>query len=1221
MADFSFPEYDEDGNLILDESEEETSEFTFPSYDQTGSLVSETKKDDSVSATISDLSTGTLRSAPPSSDMYQGYPTGNRDNTREKRLAEEARLGEELPLTAWEIYNDLTAQNEDGSYKNKYVRSGVGGMVYDDPVSGRSFTLSAPTSTFTGSVPILGQGLDYLYEKVAPEAYSNDSATTNRATMVTNEVIDGGTNLVELGAAGIDALTRKGAELVGSDSFTGTNLTESARKIPRQSTGFSTTDALVGEGTALMLSFFTGAGLAKAGVDVAQDTARFLMKPLTSTKVFQTVALPVLKEIAPTTNRLMRIDPKALAAAIGGDLGVAAGSDTETETLLFGSNSTFNKVANPYGVNVLGVDPQDNAADAVLAARTNILLDSLLTSGIIGTGIKATAAASNFLYEATLGPVLRSVAMGEEGIKMSQVAWMLDDLARIEAKSTQADVDAARQRLVQTIQANKELVLEMVNRGGETKDIGFDVLTAMEKGETVSDITRSKIRELRKGVINNASNDGATRQKMGEFGDGLEDFLEEGSQDVLTQGGNTVADAANIIVDAGRSRVDEASTNIAGIQGRRAAAEQEVVDAMLQDEAFGASISKLVGASPSTLTTSSTQSREQIASAVVDNLSAAVDKKNALYDAIPEGTPFDVEAFGKLISDITKEANAFDTSGKEVLQNTLIATIRSAYNNKTTAQGADPLGGMDGVADVAVGGVKTTEEIVTSILESGADFKVLYNSIRPRISEMIVNAKGTQSQVDVVRRLRTVRDFIDEQVNWVSQNTDNPETAKAATDAFENYKQFAATYKDEPFNRVVDAFESTAGGSFNPRQVQTASRNEVVGVLEGDVGQNMTALVNILEQQGSAVDRTSVSEYTTAKIFEGIYRDVRNNGLENVDVAALEDQIIRYSTNLREEFFPLATQLDTLADRIRTAQAKGISIDDELKLAESQFAEMKNDAFSNMVAPFLDTYSDGAVSLNATDKMISILSGSKGADFARAALANTDDNPIVMEGLESAYLRALKRAVVTSKEDIAGSPVLSASNLKKTLENDDMGLLNTGRVVLANKPKLAVSLEEALAVGEGVAKGRIAQTNPATSGTSEIEAYRAAVNRTIYMFVGALSRAGAQSRAASQFIANKLGLKDRGVVALDVVVADADEFIRLADKVKLYRETVGVPGFDNDRMSNELFEEMYKAGIRAGIYSESDIDRENAYSFWGAAITAENVMTKTVAPVLDAIEN
>ena len=86
-------------------------------------------------------------------------------------------------------------------------------------------------------------------------------------------------------------------------------------------------------------------------------------------------------------------------------------------------------------------------------------------------------------------------------------------------------------------------------------------------------------------------------------------------------------------------------------------------------------------------------------------------------------------------------------------------------------------------------------------------------------------------------------------------------------------------------------------------------------------------------------------------------------------------------------------------------------------------------------------------------------------------------------------------------------------------------------------------------------------------------------------------------------------------------MADADEFIRLADKVKLYRETVGVPGFDNDRMSNELFEEMYKAGIRAGIYSESDIDRENAYSFWDTAIAAENVMTKTVAPVLDAIEN
>jgi len=1218
MVEFSIPEYDEDGNLIVEGSEEETSDFKFPSYDEKGSLLTEKEQDNTVSATVSDLSTGTIYAAPPSSDMYKGYETGNRDNSRATRLEKEADLGEELPITAWEIYNDLTAQDEEGSYKNKYVRKTLTGLVYDDPATGKTYTISPPSSTIASGIPLLGQAADYLYEKVAPEAYSNDSATTNRATMIANEVIDSGTNLLELGAAGVDAATRKGAELVGSKKFTGTNLTDKVNKLPRQSTGFSTGDALLGEGTALMLSFFSGAGLTKLGVDVAEDSARFLMKPLTSTEVFQSVAVPVLKEIAPTTNRLLRIDPKAIAAAIGGDVGLAAGSDTDTDTLLFGSNSTFNKVANPYGINVLGVDPQDNAADAVLAARTNILLDSLLTSGLVGTGIKATAAAGNFMYEATIGPALRSVAMGEEGVKMSQVAWLLDDLARIEAKSSKQDVDAARDKLVKTIITNKELVLEMVNRGGETKDIGFDVLTAMEKGEVISNTTRSKIRELRKGIINNASNDGATRQKMGEFGDGLEGFLDEGSQDVLTQG-NTVADAAETIVGAGRGRVEEASTNIAGIQARRTAAEQQVIDTMLSDEAFGASIQRLVGATPSSLTANSNQSREEIAKAVVDNLSSAVSQKQAMYDAIPEGTPFDVEGFGDLISNITKEANAFDTAGKETLQNTLIATIRSAYNSKITRQAEDPLGGMDGASEVAVGGIKSTEDIVTTILDSGADFKVLYNSIRPRISEMIVNARGTQSQVDVVKRLRTVRDFIDEQVDWVSKNTDNPETAEAASAAFENYKKYAATYKDEPFNRVVDTFEATAGGRFNPRQNQTASRNEVVGVLEGDVGQNMTALVNILEQQGSSVDRTAISEYTTAKIFEGIYRDVRNNGLENVDVPALEDQIIKYSATLREEFPLLATQLDTLSERVRTAQARGVSIDDELKLAESQFTAMKSDAFSNMVAPFLDAYSDTSISLNSTDKMISILSGKSGADFARAAIQNTNTNPIVIEGLQSAYLRALKRAVVTSKEDIAGSPVLSASNLKKTLENEDMGLLNTGRIVMENNPKLAVSLEEALEVGEGVAKGRIAQTNPATSGTSEIQEYRAAVNRTIYMFVGALSRAGAQSRAASQFIANKLGLKDRGVAALDIVVADADEFIRIAEKVKLYRETVGVVGLDSARIKTELFEDMYQAGIRAGIYSESDIDRENAYNGWELALNAEKAITDTVGSFVNSM--
>ena len=1162
----------------------------------------EEEETSTVSPAISDLSTGSIRRRPPATDDYDAFPIGNRDDTAAKRLQIEQETGQEQPITGWELYNELVAQDEQGNYRDANVSDSPSGPVYKDPASGKVFTIPVPNSRNTSWIPFLGQAVDYLYEKVAPEAYANDPADVNMFRTIDNEIYDSGTNLAELGGAVLD-------------STVGTNTLDTIDQIPRQSTGDSVKDSLIGEGTALALSFFAGAGATKSAVDKTDDAARVILSPLTNTATFQKIGVPVLREVAPTTNRLLRFDPKKIIAAIGGDAGLAAGADTNTETIVFGAGSVVNDRLNPYSGKVLGVDPSDDQAEAVLAARTNILLDSLLASGVISGLANVGKSAVSFINEATFGPIVRSAIASEDTVGMAQVTAILDGLAAVEAKSSQETIEAARDRLVEVIRANKEVVLEMANRGDQTKDIGLDVLTALERGETISQATIAKAREYRKGIINNAKNDGATRQKMSEFGTGVEEFFDETADDVLTQG-QTIDDSVNTIVDMGRGRVAQAQDQLSNLSQQQLEAETAVVSAMLDDPKLGPKLQELSGLRPSELTQASVNNREAIASAVVLNLADAVEQKNALYAAIPEGTPFDVEAFGELIAKITQEANAFDDTPKRILQDTLLSTINAAFNPTTVSRTEDAFGGLDGVVDSVSTGARTQEDIVTSILNSGADFKTLYNTIRPRISEMISNARGSQDQVEVVSRLREVRKFIDEQVGWVANNTDSPETAKAAQDAYDNYISFAETYKDEPFGRVVDTFEATAKGSYNPRQLKTASRNEVVNILEGDYPDNISALTRILDQEGSVLDREAVSEYTTAKIFESLYADVRNKGLEGVDVGQLESQIIRYSTNLREEFPMLATQLDSLADRVRTAQKRGLDVEQELAAAREQYEAMKSDAFAKMINPFVSKYSDDlATSSNATDKLIAALSGKDGADLATAIITNTKNNPVVVEGLQSAYLRALKQAVVSSKEDIAGSKVINAGALTKLLENNDRGLLATGRVVLNNDPKLAATVDEVLAVTEGIGKGRIAQTNPATSGTAEIQQYRAAVNRTIYMFVGALSRAGARARAGAQFAANKLGLETRGAVALDLLTSDPNEFVRLADKVKLYRDTVGLAGTESFRMKQELFDEMYQAAIRAGIYSETDEDREKVYYIWDRAIAVEQAVGELGAKV------
>lgn len=1183
----------------LEDQEDSTEEFDIEAA--LAGLEEDDDDEPTMSSAISDISSGSIYRAPPATDDYDQFPVGNRTDSRDQRLEKEKSTGEEQPITAWEIYNDLVATDEEGGFKNPNVRRTAGMNVYDDPATGRTYRIPIPGSQWTSKLP-LGGVLDWMYEKVAPDAYANDKADTNIFNTISNEVIDSSLNLLELGAAGVDVA----ADKAGYD----TNLAKGTKKLARQSTGSSTQDALIGEGGALMLSFFTGQGIVKGGAKAVEKGSKFVLSPLTNTKVFQEIGVPVLKEFAPTTNRILQFDPIKIAGAIGGEAGIAAGSDTNTQTLAFGANSLYNNLKNPDSLQVLGVDPKEDYAENVIAARTNILLDSLLASGVVVGGVKGTQQAIKFLNEATLGPILRSVVGDEAGRQKDQVAGILDELSRIEAASTKETVEEVRDRLIQIIKTNQDVVLDMMNRGDETKTLFNDVFSALEQGENLAPATLAKVRQYRKGIINDPKSDGNTLATMSDFGKGAVDYLDETSEDVLTNG-RTIDDAVDVVVGTGNQRISDASDNIAGIEAQRLQAEQDLVTMMTQDPDFGQRISKIAGLSPSQLTASSSGSKEAIAKAVIQNLDTAVTQKNELYDAIPEGSGFDVEAFGELISRITQPSNSFDDTGKELVGNRLISTINEAFNTKISVD--DPLGAVDGEIP-QIQSSAPMEQITTDILNSGADFRVLYKDLRPRISQMISEAYNG-GRVGVAERLREVKNFIDEQVDWVADNTDDPAAADAARRASAYYKQYADRYKDEPILRVVDAYEATSGGKTGQRQLLNASMNDVTGVLEGDIGVNVQALADILTEQGSPVDPTAISEYTAAKVFESIYRQVRNDGLSGVDVNALEDQIIKYSDNLRSQDEMLAAQLDSLANKIRTAKSRGVSVEQELASAEEQFELMKNDAFSNLVAPFLDKFSDGAIkSANSTDKLITSLKGANGADIARSILTNTDNNEIVQEGLESAWLKGLRDQIITSKEDIMGTPVMSAAKIGNVFSDEGRGYLNTGKIIMANNPKLNTAITEYLRIMESVAQGRVAQVNPATSGTAEIQQYTAAVNRMIYLTFGALSRGGAKARAGAGFVAEKLDFKNVGPQALDFIAADTKEFLRIADKIVEESKSmgVGIGGFEIGRISKDTLNALFEAGVRAGLYAETDEDKEKAFTVWDTMLSAEQGAEKAV---------
>jgi len=110
-----------------------------------------------------------LKMQPPSTDMFDQFKVGNRTDTEEDRKAKEAETNTEIMPTAWEIYNGLTQEDEDGKIVNPNVRKSPNlGYLYKDPSDGQVYRMPEPSSILTSKTPIVGKYADQAYRLPFP---------------------------------------------------------------------------------------------------------------------------------------------------------------------------------------------------------------------------------------------------------------------------------------------------------------------------------------------------------------------------------------------------------------------------------------------------------------------------------------------------------------------------------------------------------------------------------------------------------------------------------------------------------------------------------------------------------------------------------------------------------------------------------------------------------------------------------------------------------------------------------------------------------------------------------------------------------------------------------------------------------------------------------------------------------------------------------------------
>jgi len=1099
----------------------------------------------------------------PGTDMYDGYKMGYKDDTTETREPT-------AEVTSFEIYNAY-ADSE-----NTVVDTLSGNLHYNDPVSGKTFIVYYPARAGT-SIPIVQDIWNEAVRYLRPDYYADKPAGVNEGTRLINEIADSATNTVEVAAAVVDTVADK---VFNKD----TSLLAWSDTLPRTSSGFSKFDAITGEGVGLAFSFFTG----KVAVDAAVEggsriLAKRFMAPASTTSTWMKLGQPVIDKVADPTIKLLRYS--------GGELGIALGSDTDTQTIL-----------KPFGV-----DPNDPEAEQILAARMNIFVDSMIISGVLDTAARVGLKTLDFVNEASFGAIARSLLQGADSKQAAAMENILADLASVQAASTKQSIDAARTQLVATIRKNQKLLIDQTLASKENNNIVLDVFSSLEADEAITPATLARIQQLRSGIISSSKNRGALNQASTNVNVQTDRILQEEAAAALP-GGSTMIDATDAIVGSNQARLLAQQKKIFEAQEAIKVADEATINSILSDPTLSPALQRLQKVSSSEVSALSVEKKREIARTLIDEAERMTAKKNALFDAIPEGATFNYSGFGELIEQLSKETDQFGTEGAEFLSKRLIATIKAAYK-KTSSEGVTASSTVLDASGLPMATVPiSAKELAEELVGAGVDFKRLYNEIRPAIADLASEAFDNNRAI-VGGKLREVVKFIDDQVEFVAEN--NPAAKTAALDAMDYYKnKFIPLWGDNPLKDTFNTFTQTRARNITPVKEVVESQAQVVNVLEGGAAEEVGQLVKALEVSDLGSNPEAIQEYLTARIFEDLYADVSRKGLQNIDPNTLSSSIRAYSNQLRGNFDTLAMELDALEARILSAKENGIEVSDVLKQAQEQFETMKTDSFSKMIGGLVNKYSPGAGSANVESKITALMNTKDGADGIAQILKTTNNNPIVVGGLKKLYLEEIRtRAFNIASETSTGAPIASVSKIRNVLA-ENVDLAASGNIILKDDPELAAVLKTILTSASDAAARRNSKALPASSGTPEIQQYQNAINTMINVIVGPLNRIGTQARTAGRLAAEKLDIANQYEIAMDIIVSDSSAAMSVINKLEMLRKTKGIGPI---RIPNDLYDELFSLGIRIGRYAEAD--RRDAEKTW------DELLVDTVVSVDGVIED
>ena len=1045
---------------------------------------------------------------PFASDDLENTQEGEEDEPTLKEIAEE-----EPDAISTQMYSGLTYSEAREKYDTLMESPdvikplfGLGYAVYEDPETGRREYIPRPDMKMFGKNGMLDNTYDVIAGLLtgdldrASTAFDDTEAKVDEFSKIALSLSESAGAILEAGAAGAEVLGAEGAV----DAI--------SPLIVNVDTGDSFGDAILTDAVPAVITSFGGGAAAQV----------------------VTKALPkVIRGFA------------VLAAA---ETGAAATTSTDEGTLfLGGEKAALIPIAQ-------GLDLGDSKAEDIIEQRVNVLVEGMFLNSALSGVVMTTAQAAKLASKFTILPLLD--AGREQTITRRIYDELTESLIKIDFSTTPQEIAEAKRELARIVEENKTVLLPEIQNLA-AKEVPVDTLSALLRG-TAEPEDIARISGVRAGNIQKASNNpqliAASEGPARELQKQVDDRLAEISSEVPTEQVDTIAAAADELATDARASVASADINAVDAQTNFDAAAKQVVEGIQNaDLELSGQISRLEQVTGTDIVTDKSASFDQIRNGLMQAKETMSKTKDDLYNAIPDGTPFDYSSFAAQVEEAVKQINLLDTSGTRTKSVDLINTIRSVLKPKEAVEDAPfvPFG-VQGTTTT------TTEagDFAEELLNGGVDFKTLYNKVRPELSNLIDQAYKRGDDM-VAKRLIDVKRAIDDQVQWVAENADE-EAADAATKAYTYYSdQYAPVWRD---GGVVadfgDLYEPVMTRGTQKAGFKERSRELVTSVLEGN---NADAVLNMKTALEQVEDPKAIADYMITDVINGFASKVRSEGSMTPEaLKGMSDRLQQYADSLNQAFPERAKQINSLVASIESAAGNKKLLEAALTSAEEVASQTRKEVKKTELGKFLSNVygREMATNLNPEDAFVKIFRESEGIGTIQDIVARLDDMPparasVVRDGMETAYLRYLSEKVSGAKVQSGGATTLKGANVDRTLEEAN-NILSIGREIYSEQPERMETFEILLDAARMIDKSNQATPVPGVSATAFNKEAVQATNRMIMTLIGPLNRTGAKIRSIAGATFDALDTTNRAQKILDNILADPERFLELAKKYDTY---------------------------------------------------------------------